>query len=44
VQKNQRDGEEREPDVTAQPALHISYRQKREFLAHAEQRRKHKNA
>ena len=44
VKKNQRNSQEREPDMRAQPALHISDREKRQLLARAEERGKNKNA
>src|SRR5438067_6611450 len=44
VQDHQRNGEQREPDVSAQPALHRSNAPKDKLLAHAEERREDKYA
>jgi hypothetical protein len=43
MEEDQRDGEEREPDVRAQPALHPSDPPERDFLAHSEERGEKKN-
>ena len=44
VEKNQWDRQEREPDVAAEPALHVADRQDRQLLSHPEQGREDENA